>query len=69
MWRQPREPRGEPWEVVDLFSGARYLLPMLGAVVFFVIGGLLLLASLGYFIWRRNSGSASLGGKPDVVNS
>ena len=71
LWAQDGfdEPSDELAEAIAFGLEAPQKLPMLGAVVFFVIGGLLLLASLGYFIWRRNSGSASLGGKPDVVNS
>ena len=70
LWAQDGfdEPSEELAEAIAFGLEAPQKLPMLGAVVFFVLGGLLLLASLGYFIWRRNTSSANLG-KPDVVNS
>ena len=42
-------------------------LPMLGAVVFFVLGGLLLITALGYFVWRRRSESHNLNAKNSGV--
>ena len=35
-------------------------LPLLGSVVFFVLGAGLLLACLGYFLWARRSASHSI---------
>ena len=38
---------------------APHKLPILGAVVFFVLGGALLLTALGYFLWLRRAGQRS----------
>ena len=41
-------------------------LPLLGAVAFFVLGGILLLIPLCYFLWRRRADSVAVSSKSAV---
>merc|ERR1719206_605258 len=62
LWAQVgfSEPSGPMAEAIRFGLAAPEKLPMLGAVVFFVLGGILLLIPLGYYVWRRRSGSHSV---------
>lgn len=44
-------------------------LPMMGGVVCFVIGGILLLTCLAYFIWNRRGRSTKNINNTDVIHS
>ena len=54
-----REPSEEMAEQIRFGLDAPNKLPLLGAVVFFVLGGALLLTALGYFLWRRRSSNTA----------
>ena len=62
LWAQVgfSEPSPPMAEAIRFGLAAPEKLPMLGAVVFFVLGGILLLIPLGYYVWRRRSGSHSV---------
>ena len=69
LWAQDGfdEPSEEMANAISFGLKAPQKLPVLGAVVFFVLGGLLLFVCLGYFIWRRRGGASK--SLPDVIHS
>jgi len=69
LWAQVgfSEPSKEMSDAIAFGLAAPEKLPMLGAVVFFVLGGLLLITALGYFVWRRRSESHNLNAKNSGV--
>jgi len=54
---EPSEPMAE---AIAFGLAAPHKLPLLGAVVLFVLGGIMLLIPLIYFVWRRKSDSATI---------
>ena len=66
LWAQDgfSEPSEEMAEAISFGLGAPKTLPMLGAVICFVIGAVLLLTSLIYFVWQRKAQS-----KPRQANN
>ena len=71
LWAQdgfdePSEPMAE---AIAFGLAAPKKLPLMVAVVCFVIGGMLLLICLVYFIWQRSTKSAKEQPKPDIIHS
>ena len=60
LWAQVgfSQPSAPMAEAIRFGLAAPEKLPMLGAVAFFVLGGILLLIPLGYYVWRRRSGAS-----------
>jgi len=62
LWAQLgfSEPSDVMAEAIAFGLAAPQKLPLLGAVIFFVLGGIMLLIPLIYFVWRRRSDSAMI---------
>jgi len=69
LWAQVgfSEPSAPMAKAIQFGLDAPNKLPLLGAVVCFVLGGMLLLAALGYFVWRRRN-TASDGANLEKTN-
>ena len=63
-FNEPSEPMAK---AIQFGLAAPVKLPLLIAVAFFVLGGLLMITTLGYFVWRRKSNMADINGMPKDV--